>query len=184
MFKNKDDIVIERKAYGVYDVEFSLTNDNNVNIRNIINIDFMKIVYQLNKDLINDIKINKKDECNGELYLKFRHLFEDLGFPQFYSTMKLKIDRKENEVYFSAKSDEVEIEFERDDEIIKGPKFNMECKIACPNETKLELKMRIILDWDNIPLTDFLEKICIKITKKIVNRIRGFVSNLIIEMNI
>ena len=77
MFKNKDDVVIERKAYGVYDVEFSLTNDNNVNIRNIINIDFMKIVYQLNKDLINDIKINKKDECGGELYLKFRHLFED-----------------------------------------------------------------------------------------------------------
>jgi len=60
----------------------------------------------------------------------------------------------------------------------------MECTITCPNETKLELKMRIILDWDNIPLTDFLEKICIKITKKIVNRVRGFVSNLIIEMNI
>jgi len=184
MFKNKDDVVIERKAYGVYEAEFSLSNDNNVNIRNIINIDFMKIVYQLNQDLINDMKINKKDEENGEIYLKFRHLFQDLGFPQFYSTMKLRIDRKDKEVYFYANSDEVEMEFEIEDEIIKGPKFNLECKIICADGNKLELKMRINLQWDNIPITDFLEKICIKITKKIVNRVRGFVSNLIVETSI
>ena len=28
----------------------------------------MKIVYQLNQDLIHDMKINKKDEENGEIY--------------------------------------------------------------------------------------------------------------------
>lgn len=181
MFKNKGDIVIDRIDYGVYNVDFSLANNNNVNIRNIIDIDFMKIIYELNKDLIDDIKINKQDNDNGELYLKLRHLFEDLGFPQFYSTMKLKFDRKESEVDFFANSDDVVMDFERNGDVVQGPHFNMDCKIVYTKKNELKIKITMKLCWDNIPITDFLEKICIKITKKIIKRLKGFVDNLIIN---
>ena len=182
MFKSNDDIVIERQEYGVYNVEFSFINNNNVNIKNIIGVDFMKVIYELNKDLIDELKINKIDKNNGEYYLKLRHLFEDLGFPQFYSTVRVHFDRKDKEVIVKGKTDEIELSYEKNKEIVKGPNFNMDCIISCPNESKLYVKTVLKLYWNNIPITDFLEKICIKITKKIIKRLKEFVYNLTINV--
>ena len=180
MFKGSDDIIVERQEYGVYNIRFSFMNNNNVNIKNIIGVDFMKVVYELNKDLIDEIKINKIDNNNGEYYLKLRHLFEDLGFPQFYSTVRIHIDRKDKEILIKGKTDEIELSFDKSSEIVKGPNFNMDCSVLSPNESRLDVKIIFKLYWDNIPITDFLEKISIKITKKIIKRLKEFVYNLII----
>ena len=181
MFKNTDDIVIEREEYGVYKADFSLINNNNINVKNMISIDFMKIIYELNKDLIDDLKLKKIDNDNGECYLKLRHLFEDLGFPQFFTTLNIKFDRKGDEIVTKVKTGEVDIPFERNEEIVEGPIFDTECKITCLSESNLKIKLSLKLQWNNIPITDFLEKICIKITKKIIKRLKEFVYKLIIR---
>ena len=58
----------------------------------------------------------------------------------------------------------------------------MDCIISCPNESELYVKTVLKLYWNNIPITDFLEKICIKITKKIIKRLKEFVYNLTINV--
>ena len=182
MFKNKDDdVTIERKEYGVYNGDFFLINNNNVNLKNIIKIDFMKIIYELNKDLIDEIKFNKIDNNNGECYLKLRHLFEDLGFPHFFTTLNIKFDRKENEVFIKVKKDNISMPFEKNNDLVEGPIFDTEYKITFLGERKLKVNMLIKMGWNNIPITDFLEKICIKITKKIIKRLKEFIYNLIIK---
>lgn len=181
MFKNKDDIIVERKEYGVYNAEFFFINNNNVNIKNIIKIDFMKIIYELNKDLIDEMKLNKIDDENGECYLKLRHLFEDLGFPQFYTTLNIKFHRKANEIFAKVKSADVNISIEKNDELVEGPNFDTECKLTCLNESNLRVNVLLKMEWNNIPITDFLEKICIKLTKKIIKRLKEFVYKLIIR---
>ena len=181
MFKNKDDIIVERKEYGVYNAEFFFINNNNVNIKNMINIDFMKIIYELNKDLIDEMKLNKIDDENGECYLKLRHLFEDLGFPQFYTTLNIKFHRKANEIFAKVKSADVNISIEKNDELVEGPNFDTECKLTCLNERNLRVNVLLKMEWNNIPITDFLEKICIKLTKKIIKRLKEFVYKLIIR---
>ena len=181
MFKGNDDIIVERQEYGVYNIRFSFMNNNNVNIKNIIGMDFMKVVYELNKDLIDEIKINNIDNNNGEYYLKLRHLFEDLGFPQFFTTLNIKFDRKGDEIVTKVKTGEVNIPFERNEEIVEGPIFDTECKITCLSESNLRVNVLLKMEWNNIPITDFLEKICIKITKKIIKRLKEFVYKLIIR---
>jgi hypothetical protein len=181
MFKSKDDIVIERKEYGVYNAELSLINNNNVNIKNMIKIDFMKIIYELNKDLIDEIKLNKIDNDNGECYLKLRHLFEDLGFPQFFTTLNIKFHRKGDEIIVKVKTADVDISIEKNDELVEGPIFDTECKLTCISESNLRVNVLLKMEWNNIPITDFLEKICMKLTKKIIKRLKEFVYKLIIR---
>jgi hypothetical protein len=92
----KKDINMERIDKNKYILNFAIENKK-IYIKNIINFNIMKILYEVNKDILEDFKMNLHDDKNGECYFLLKHFFSDLGLPQKYIHLDIKkIDDPEN----------------------------------------------------------------------------------------
>ena len=72
---------------------FSKTNENqyitnfeikseNLDLSKLLNFDIMKLIYDLNPDLIADCKIDKISDSKARFAILFKPFFKDIGIPQ------------------------------------------------------------------------------------------------------
>ena len=88
----KDGFSFEKLDNKCYYTTFDIKNKN-LNLTNIINFDIIKVLYDLNPDIYDLVEIEKINENESNLIIVMKHLFKDLGIPQKYSYLNIKLHK-------------------------------------------------------------------------------------------
>jgi hypothetical protein len=173
---DKNGIHILKKS-NIIEVKYSVTN-NALYLTDILNFDFVKLMYDLNQDLFCKVNLEKKNEENAIITILIKHFFEDLGVPQKYSHMHITKLTTENSIQFisiplnNARPDNIPL----DAEFVPIKSINSICIIENPNKINVEIQINIKSQGSQ-GLPVFLEKFVATILYKIINRTKLFIEN-------
>jgi hypothetical protein len=177
---NKDGMKFEKYLNNSFKLSFTIEN-NNINLAQIINLDLIKLIYDLNPDIYKTVNLQKKDDNEATITLVMKHFFIDVGLPQRYSYVNIKKTIVNNEhINFTAKTI---TDFKPEnipDEIELVPMENMsiDCKLIGPHKVNFNC---VILFKKNIKIPPFVEKIIGVLVNKIFNRVKLFIEKIIIN---
>ena len=176
---NKNNIQIVKQE-NEYLVHFYLEN-NQLLLNKIINLSFIKIITSLNADFIDNVVFLDSTENTATVFISLKHFYCDLGFPQFYSHIKINLSREENEdLCFSVET----IEESPPPEIL--PKHeNIEllnvsnAQIRCHFETphKCQIDQKIVVDKEKYVIPEFIERSLTVILYKMFMNVKEFIES-------
>jgi hypothetical protein len=66
-----------------YKLTFQLSNPN-LNFEKLFDFPFIKLVYEINKDIYDHVQIDVIDNHTAIIFTILKQMFEDAGLPQFY----------------------------------------------------------------------------------------------------
>jgi hypothetical protein len=177
---NKDGMRFEKFINNTFKLSFTIENKN-INLAQIINLDLIKLVYDLNPDIYEKVIFQKTNENEANIILIMKHFFIDLGLPQRYSHFNMKKGVKpDGTITFTATSITDVKPFGIPDEVELVPMENMnvECKLETPHRANFT---SYILFNKKLTLPPFVEKMVGILVNKIFNRVKLFIENVVIN---
>lgn len=177
---NKDGMKFEKFLNNTFKLSFTIQN-NKMNLAQIINLDLIKLIYDLNPDIYEKVNLQKINENEANITLIMKHFFVDIGLPQRFSYVNMRKDvTSENTIIFCAKTitnirpPDIPIEIE----LVPMENMNIECKLETPHKANFTC---IILINKKLKLPPFVEKIVGVLVNKIFNRVKLFIENIVIN---
>ena len=173
---NKDGFLFSIVEKNHYKLTFSMTNKNIV-LAKIIDFGLIKLIYDLNSDVYEKIKITKLNESEIIAELLMKHFFEDLGLPQRFSFIHMRKIVEENRIIFHSQS----IRSHRpegmpdDSELMALQDLKCVCNIITPH--LIDFNVDVIFD-SNMSVPNFAEKMIGMILLKIFTRVKLFIENV------
>ena len=171
---DKGEIKLIKKGDDEYNMVFGLENPT-INLNSLINNNLVKLIYDLNMDLFEDIEIEKINDYESTIFILFKDLFNDMSLPHYYYYFNIKHNVEENHFLISP--------------LASIKKKRMECIELnhCRIHYKVENEHKALFSIDaNIPSGDnviasMVEKIICNIIYKIFNRVKHFVYTINIK---
>lgn len=173
----KNGIVIKLLDKNKYELSFEIEN-NNIILTKLINFHLMRVIYEVNKDIFDDFSLDIHSDNEADIYLSFKHFFEDLGFPKRYSLLHVNMHNDTNSVIFTANT------------MYNTPHKNANAnanatilpidnlKITCNIETAHKIKIINVITFNScFEIPGFVEKMSIQIFNKIFLRTKQFIEN-------
>lgn len=159
-----------------YKLLFSIENKNII-MSKIIDLNLIKLVYDLNPDIYDYVNIEKvnDDEMNTTLLMK--HFFQDIGISQKYSLIHTTKSVEERNIIFKSytlKSHKPQ-NLPEDAELLDMQDITCVCNLATPYKTDFSINL---LFESSIIIPSFIEKIIGMIFYKIFKRIKQFIENV------
>jgi ADP-glucose pyrophosphorylase len=173
---NKEGFIFSRVKKNNYKLEFSIEN-NYINIPKIIDFNLVKLIYDLNPDIYEKINIQILNEHEAVLAALFKHFCEDLGLPQNYSFLNMKLINEEKRIIiksqtiYSYKPEWIP----SDTELMKMDELTSICNIITPHKVLFSFHVTFN-PQENIPT--FAEKTVGVILFKIFKRVKQFIENV------
>ena len=172
----KEGFVFTKIKENNYKLVFNMEN-NHINLPKIINFNLIKLIYDLNPDIYEKINLEIINENEVNLISLFKHFCQDLGLPQIYSFLNIKLINEENKIIiksqtiYSSKPDIIP----NDVELMKMDDNTSICDIITPH--KVLFSFNVTLNpKTNIP--KFAEKMVGIILFKIFKRVKQFIENV------
>lgn len=184
---NKNGFIIKRNERNSYTISFEIENEK-IFFKNLMNFTTLDILCSLNKDIIDSYKLkinetNNSGILSGNIFILYKHLFQDLGFPQHHSFLNMVINKNIDEslVVFNIKSihnyediskytDNIDIIQQTKNIKIKNiVSYN---KINTPNSINCECCIYL---ENGTYFTEFIEKIGCQLLYKIFIRTKSFI---------
>jgi WD40 repeat protein len=171
----KDGMKFTKLENKKYSLDFSIENKN-ILMANIVDFSLIKLIYDLNGDIYENVELQKLNENEGVVTLLMKHLFEDLGLPQRYSYLHVTKTVTNNQIIFTSQS----IYSERpqgipDDAQLMAMKENIGiCDIVTPH--KVDFSFTVEFE-DYVEIPPFAEKMVGLILNKIFKRVKQFIEN-------
>jgi hypothetical protein len=184
---NKNGFIIKKSERNNYITEFEIENKN-LYMEKLLHLSLIDILYSVNKDVVDiyKLKVVETNDNYGEanVFVIFKHLFADIGIPQYHSFLNIKIKKTLDEslITFYIKSNtnyENINEYIDDDEIykqteqLKVKNVTCYCKLITPHKIKVE--NHIYLNNQKLVVVDFIEKICFQLLYKMFIRSKVFI---------
>jgi hypothetical protein len=157
-------------------VKFLLDNSN-IHISKLIDFGFIKLIYQLNNDIIDNIDFYQIDDNTIQATIIIKHFFKDIGISQKYLYITIHKKIIDNCIEFNAipisdsSPDNVPIE----SEVMRIQNFTTKCYCLSPNSIYFEIH---ILFENNVTIPIVAENLIGPIVFKIFKRIKQFIDNL------
>lgn len=180
---SEDNILYSKEGFIFYKIEeknykmvFNIENDY-IDLSKIIDFNMIKLIYELNPDIYEKINIEIINDNHAIFASLFKHFCQDLGLPQNYSFIDMKMIREENKITIKSKTIySHKPDFVSDDvELMKMDDFTSTCNIITPH--KIFFVFNILFNSDaDIP--KFAEKIAGIILFKIFKRLKLFIENV------
>ena len=85
---DKDGIAIKKITDEHFKISFTVKSK--VDIKTIFNVNFIKLIYELNADIFNTLSAEPINESEQHMFLSCKDLFADLGIPQYYYNFSVK----------------------------------------------------------------------------------------------
>jgi len=173
---NKDGFLFSVVEKNHYKLSFSMEN-NNIVLSKIIDFGLIKLMYDLNSDVYEKIKITKLNESEIIAELLMKHFFEDLGLPQRFSFIHMRKIVEENRIIFHSQS----IKSHRpegmpdDSELMSLQDLKCVCNIVTPHI--INFNVDVLFD-SNMSVPNFAEKMIGMILLKIFTRVKQFIENV------
>jgi len=159
-----------------YKLHFSMEN-NNIILSKIIDFNLIKLIYDLNGDIYDNVNIEKISENEVIAILLMKNLFEDIGLPQRFLHIHINKFVQDNKITFLSNS----IKTHRpegvpiDSELMAIEFMSIICDIVTPH--KVCFSLNIMFD-EELSVPTFVEKIVGVIVGKIFKRVKQFIENV------
>ena len=173
----KNGIVIKLLDKNKYELSFEIEN-NNIILTKLINLHLMRIIYEVNKDIFDDFSLDIHSDNEADIYLSFKHFFEDLGFQKRYNLLHVNMYNGTNCVIFTAntryntplKHTNVNV----NSTILPIDNLQITCNIVTAHKIKI---VNVITFNTSFEIPGFVEKMSVQIFNKIFLRIKQFIEN-------
>jgi hypothetical protein len=102
----KHNIILKKnKEENTFSLNFKITN-NNIDIAKIININLFLLFHELNKEVIEDVKVlnTNNDETVVNIIYIFKQFGNELGIPKKYMKLEIKKHSDNDNIYFHSKT--------------------------------------------------------------------------------
>ena len=168
------------KVDGGFNIEFSIVNTS-IDLVKIFDFTIMDILYEVNKnDLIHGYKLDcLEGNIHAQVNFIFKHLFKDIGMPQFYMNMDLRKSQQENVIIYNC----VKSLNEHPLQNIPVSNYNHnapinEMNVTClfPSPSNAVCQVTILLDHTYGHLSKY-EPMLISIFKKMFKKVKGFIES-------
>jgi len=183
--KNEPKIIVNKKDHKMtrlnknsYLFEYEIEN-NNILLRNIINLDFIRIIHQINKqDIFEDFYLEKHSDNSSTVFILFKHFFSDFGVSQKYAHIDITLECSDNQFIFRTTTNN------------NLPKSNLKKAAAellqishvttvCDFITPHKVSIKTTTTFNkNMGLPEFVEKLATTIIGKIFLRCKQFIEKI------
>lgn len=157
-----------------FNIRFDIENKN-LDISKIINIDFFKLIHDLNKDIFESIKITKKNENEATIYLLCKDLFADIGLPHYYYYFNIKkeagSDDRINFLFTPLES------IKENNNTINVPLETCEIMCYVKSQSSVQINLEVLFNPPAL-FSSYVEKMVYTILFKVFNRVKQFVYNI------
>ena len=174
---DKNETKIIKLENGNYNLLFSIENKN-INLYPIINFELIKLMYELNKDICENINLDKLDENNAQITILLKNLFEDLGLPQKYATLHILKTSDNKSITFDLSTIKIKNPkwIQKDMELIDIKNIQFNCDFS---SSQHKINFNCFINFkEEIEMPVFVQKVSIMILNKIVNRLKQFIENV------
>jgi len=172
----KDGMKFSKITNNKYSMIFSMENKNII-LSNVINLNLIKLVYDLNTDIYDSVLFEKINENEANVTLLLKNFFEDLGLPQKYAYIHISKCVSNNTIIFNSKS----IQTIRPKDIPENAEILLMkdniclCEIITPHMVDFSFTVSFENKL-NIPI--FVEKMIGIILNKIFKRVKQFIEKI------
>jgi len=174
---NKNGIKMTKLKENNYMLHFFIENKF-LQLEKIINLEVAKLIYEINKDFLEDFHFVKNSENNATIYYLFKHFFQDFGLSQKYTYTNVSMEKTFDKIIFTTETNKEpllkEIEFIENTEKLPISKASFVCNIISPHKVEIQNTVQFHAHY-NLP--EFVEKIATNIFSKIFIRIKQFIEN-------
>jgi hypothetical protein len=177
---DKDGIRFEKVKDNIFNIRFAILN-NNVNLPNVINFGFVRLIYDLNPDVYDyvDVQISEDGE-EARFLVTMKHFFKEFGLPQRYSSLQVTkiINYEQNMIEFYGKTNPSEKppNLPKKAELLPLEHMNIKCVIVSNHE--VEFRVELIFE-SNFCLIPMVEKLAGRILHKIFNNTKLFIQSMV-----
>ena len=155
----------------IYNLKFDISS--NMLFEKLLNIQFFELFFDVNKNIIEDKKIQNIELNKYNIYLKLTHFFKELGISQKCINLEVTQDIKEN--YFIINTN---------DKIIVSENIELlhiKVLIKYRKITENNYLFEIIIENEDFDIEDIgIEKIVGKIIIKIFNNLKEYIEKNIL----
>jgi hypothetical protein len=172
----KDNMKFTKITDKKYCLEFTMENKN-ILMANIVDFSLIKLIYDLNGDIYENVELTKINEDEAVAVLLIKHLFEDLGLPQKYTYFHIEKIVNDNQIIFRSKTihSEKPSNIPADAELMAMKENIGVCDIISPHKIKFAFT---VLFEDYVKIPQFAEKMVGLILNKIFKRVKQFIENV------
>ena len=175
---NKNNVVLKKNVDDdSYHLDMRFNNDN-INIEKIYNFNLYALLYELNKDILEDVIVNKEKTENSEVLLVFKQFGAELGIPQKYMCLfNEKQMIGDNEISFigtNIDNSNEKFNVNKKYEKITVHESILSIKNDSGNQFILDYKFNIDIH-ENLPL--FMQNLIGILIKNIFIRFKQFIEN-------
>ncbi len=172
-----NDIIMQKINKNHYKIEYSIEN-NATYLKKLLDFNIIKLVYDINKEFFEEVKLEIIDENSAKIFILMKHLFQDFGMPQRYSCLYLnRAIINDSTIVFTGTPDITSINNNTRNMTEPLPIENIKVFCTAETEHKINFKQEILYDNEfNIP--KFMEKMAGIIITKMFLRAKQFIENL------
>jgi hypothetical protein len=170
---DKGEIKLIKSGDEHYKMEFYLENPS-INLSSIINNNLIKLIYDLNLDLFEEIKIEKINDYASCIFILFKDLFNDMGIPQYYYYFKIEHNVAEN--HFRLTPLVYSDSLKKHTECVDLQHCMIKYKAINPHQVLFNIDA--ILPSEENTLSRMITKIVCNIIYKIFNRVKQFIYSI------
>ena len=178
MLSNKDGLIFSKIKTNHYKLTFTFEN-NNIDLSKIVDFSLIRLVYDLNSDVYESVKLEKLNDNEAIATLLMKHFFEDLGLPRRFSYVHIQKFVEKDRIWFrsqSIKSHRPE-GMPKDAELMSIKELLTICDIINPHK----INNSIIIQFDdNMYVPVFAEKVIALILNKMLKRVKQFIENMLV----
>lgn len=171
----KDGMKFSRIEKNHYMLSFSMQNQH-IFLKNIINFDLIKLIYDLNNDIYEKVHLEKINEQEAIITLVMKHFFVDMGLPQKYSYLHIQKLVEENMITFHSQTiyGSKPQDVPEEAEIVPLKSVKIICETI--DQHKMNATCSVYFN-ENHRVPVFAEKFVGMILYKIFNRLKQFIEN-------
>lgn len=188
---NKTKVIMEKKDYKMtrldkhnYLFEYEIENKN-ILLEKIINLEFIKLIYELNKhDIFDDFYLEMNDPKSATIYILFKQFFNDFGIPQKYAHIDIYIEKTEKQIIFTTttNNDQPKVNIKnKDAQLIPIRSVTTVCDFINPHKVSIKTATSFST---NMKFPEFIEKLATTVISKIFLRAKQFIEKIAINNTI
>lgn len=170
---------LENETQKRYTLTFDLEN-NTIDIEQLININIIKLIYDLNVDLFESITIDKINESEANIFILCKDLLKDIGWGHYYLIFHIQHLINVSQFIITPILTAPSLQAEKNMEQINLNKCIMHyCHINL-HKTQFTIDA-IFAAPDELTFSTVIERVICNIIYKIFNRVKQFVYTITIR---
>jgi len=176
---DKKDYKMTRINKNSYEFEYEIENKN-ILLEKIINLDFIKIIHEINKaDIFEDFYIERHSEGSATVFILFKHFFNDFGLTQKYAHLDIIFEQHDKKIIFKTTTNnnlpKSNLKTTAAAELLPISDVTTVCNFINPHKVSIKT---ITNFYGNREFPDFVERLATTIIGKIFLRTKQFIEKI------